>query len=112
MTGARLIVAIFRTHDGAVHRVEAKEGESLMRAALRNGIEGILAECGGECACATCHVYVAAAFADMLPPPDAVENEMLDFVVAERKTNSRLSCQIKVVAQLDGIEVTLPDRQV
>jgi len=107
-----LSVAIFKTHDGAVHEVEANEGESLMQVALRNGIEGIVAECGGECACATCHVYVAAAFAGMLPPPDAVEEDMLDFVAAERKTNSRLSCQIKVVAELDGIEVTLPDRQV
>ena len=106
-----MIVAIFKTHDGAVREVVANEGESLMQVALRNGIEGIVAECGGECACATCHVYVAATFAGMLPPPDAVEQDMLDFVAAERKTNSRLSCQIKVVADLDGIEVTLPDRQ-
>ena len=107
-----MIAAVFKTLDGASHHVEASVGESLMQAALRNGIEGIVAECGGECACATCHVYVAERFVGMLPPPDSVEADMLDFVAAERKTNSRLSCQIKLVAQLDGIEVTLPEKQV
>jgi ferredoxin, 2Fe-2S len=104
--------AMLISNDGTVHRVEADEGEPLMRAALRHGVEGILAECGGECACATCHVYVSEDWYEALPPPDAVESELLDFVAAERKTTSRLSCQIKLVAQLDGMEVTLPDRQV
>ena len=104
--------AILKSADGTVHRIEAAENESLMRAAVRHGIEGIVAECGGECACATCHVYVDERFYGMLQPPGATECELLDFVAAERKTTSRLSCQIKLVAAIDGIEVTLPDRQV
>jgi 2Fe-2S ferredoxin len=104
--------AILKAADGTVHRIEAAESESLMRAAVRHGIEGIVAECGGECACATCHVYVDERFYGMLQPPSATECELLDFVAAERKTTSRLSCQIRLVAKLDGIEVTLPDRQV
>ena len=104
--------AILKSADGTVHRIEAAENESLMRAAVRHGIEGIVAECGGECACATCHVYVDERFHGMLQPPNATECELLDFVAAERKTTSRLSCQIKLVAAIDGIEVTLPDRQV
>ena len=105
-------LAILRSADGTVHRIEAAANESLMRAAVRHGIEGIVAECGGECACATCHVYVDERFYAMLQPPGATECELLDFVAAERKTTSRLSCQIKLVAEIDGIEVTLPDRQV
>ena len=104
--------AILKSPDGTIHRIEADEGESLMRAALRHGIEGIVAECGGECECATCHVYVDERFYAMVPAPSAAECELLDFVAAERKTTSRLSCQIKLGAVLDGIEVTLPDQQV
>ena len=107
-----MVDAVLISHDGTVHRIEGDDGEPLMRAALRHGVEGIVAECGGECACATCHVYVGEPWYDMLPAPDAVESDLLDFVAAERKTNSRLSCQIKLVAQLDGIEVTIPERQV
>jgi len=107
-----MVSAIIKSHDGATHRVEANEGESLMQAALRHGIEGIVAECGGECSCATCHVYVDEQFIEKLPPPDAQELDLLDFVAAERKTNSRLSCQIEMNAQLDGMQVTLPETQV
>jgi len=110
--GARLVAVVFRAPDGRVHHVEARESESLMQAAVRNGIEGIVAECGGECACATCHVYVDERFVGSLPPPSPAEADLLDFVAAERKTGSRLSCQIKLVAELDGIEVTLPERQI
>jgi 2Fe-2S ferredoxin len=105
-------LAILKSPDGSVRRIEAAENESLMRAAVRHGVEGIVAECGGECACATCHVYVDERFYVMLQPPSAAECELLDFVAAERKTTSRLSCQIELVAGLDGIEATLPDRQV
>ena len=104
--------ATVTARDGTVHRIEAAEGESLMQAALRNGVEGIVAECGGECSCATCHVYVDERHYDMLPPPGDAESDLLDFVAAERKTTSRLSCQIKLVAQLDGIAVTIPERQI
>ena len=106
-----MTVAVLKSPTGAVHRIEGREGESLMQAALRHGVEGIVAECGGECACATCHVYVDERFVDLLPPPDATESDLLDFVAAERKTTSRLSCQIKLVARIDGIEVYVPDRQ-
>jgi len=106
-----MTVAIVKSPNGDLHRVEGREGESLMRAALRHGVEGIVAECGGECACATCHVYVDERFVDLLPPPDATESDLLDFVAAERKTTSRLSCQIKLVPSIDGIEIQVPDRQ-
>lgn len=104
-------MALVKSPTGVVHRIEGREGESLMRAALRHGVEGIIAECGGECACATCHVYVDERFFDLLPAPAATESDLLDFVAAERKTTSRLSCQIKLVARIDGIEVEVPDRQ-
>jgi len=107
-----MVTAVLTAHDGAVHRIEGDDGEPLMRAALRHGVEGIVAECGGECACATCHVYVGARWLALLPSPDAVESDLLDFVAAERKTNSRLSCQIKLGTHLEGIEVTIPERQV
>jgi len=106
-----LVAIVFHAADGSVDAVEGHEGESLMQAAVRNGIEGIVAECGGECACATCHVYVDERFLDTLPAPTVTEADLLDFVASERKTNSRLSCQIKLVAALDGIEVTLPEKQ-
>ena len=107
-----MTTAVLHAPDGTVHRIEAQEGESLMQAALRNGVEGIVAECGGECACATCHVYVDARFAALLPPPDATESDLLGFVAAERTPTSRLSCQIALSPALDGIEVTIPDTQV
>ena len=95
--------------DGTGHALVAPIGTSLMRAAVAAGIK---ADCGGVMTCATCHVYVDERFYGMLQPPSATECELLDFVAAERKTTSRLSCQIRLVAKLDGIEVTLPDRQV
>jgi len=103
--------AMLKSADGTVHRIEAAENESLMRAAVRHGIEGIVAECGGECACATCHVYVDERFYGMLQPPGATECELLDFVAAERKTTSRLSCQIKLTPELDGLVVRVPAKQ-
>lgn len=91
--------------------IDAPLGWSLMQSATSNGVEGIVAECGGSCACATCHCYVEGDAAHALPPPEAFETAMLDAVVAERKPNSRLSCQIKVTPELDGLIVRVADVQ-
>jgi ferredoxin, 2Fe-2S len=98
--------------DGRHERVEASDGESAMIAATRHGIDGILAECGGNAMCATCHVYADAAWLARLPAMADDEDALLDGVAAERLPNSRLSCQIKIAAALDGLVLQLPDRQV
>ena len=88
--------------DGAEHVVDVKNGLSVMEGAVKNNIPGIDADCGGACACATCHVYVDAAWKDKTGTPSAMEESMLDF--AENvEPNSRLSCQIKVSDELDGL---------
>ncbi len=102
---------VFHLADGTEQRVQTEAGTTLMRAALNSGIEGIAADCGGGCACATCHVYVDEAFAGTLPPVAQPENDMLDFVAAERRPTSRLSCQIRMTDALDGIVLALPDTQ-
>ncbi len=102
---------IYVQHDGTVHEVEVDPGLTVMEGAIRHDIEGIEAECGGSCMCATCHVYVDEAFADLLPPPDEAELEMLEDAAAERRLSSRLSCQIEVTAELDGLVVRLPETQ-
>jgi ferredoxin, 2Fe-2S len=91
--------------------VELPEGWSLMQGATGNGIDGILGECGGSCACATCHCYVEASRLGELPPPSENELAMLENTAAERRPNSRLACQIKATAALEGLVVTLPDVQ-
>lgn len=96
---------------GATHAVEIPEGWTAMQGAMRNGVDGIEAECGGSCACATCHCYVDEAFLDRLPPPGATEDAMLDNTAAERLPNSRLSCQIKLTPELDGLILRLPETQ-
>ena len=90
--------------------VEAKNGMTVMETAIKHNVPGIDADCGGACACATCHVYVDAAFTDKVGKPSAMEQSMLDF--AENvQPNSRLSCQIKVRDDLDGLRVTTPESQ-
>lgn len=96
--------------DGEETIVDAKEGMSVMQSAVNNGVDGIVAECGGACSCATCHVYVDEAWFDKLPEAQAMEKEMLDFVMSPQPT-SRLSCQIKVTAELDGLVVNTPESQ-
>lgn len=96
--------------DGTETTVEAKEGMSVMQTAVNNGVDGIVAECGGACSCATCHVYVDEGWFDKLPEALAMEREMLDFVMSPEPT-SRLSCQIKVTAELDGLVVKTPESQ-
>ena len=95
---------------GKSRQVEADNGSTVMETALRNAIPGIAAECGGACACATCHVYVDNAWLDKLPKQERMEEDMLDFAFDVRP-NSRLSCQIKVTDSLNGLVVTTPEKQ-
>jgi 2Fe-2S ferredoxin len=95
---------------GTSRTVEAEVGSTVMEAAIKNGIPGIEAECGGACACATCHVYVADEWQDKTGEPSPMEEDMLDFGFDVRP-NSRLSCQIKVSDELDGLVVHTPERQ-
>ena len=97
--------------DGRSQNVEAKAG-SVMQLAVSHGIGAIVAECGGNAMCATCHVYVDESWFARLPAMGEEENEQLNGVAAERQNNSRLSCQIKVTPELDGLVVRLPDRQI
>jgi 2Fe-2S ferredoxin len=97
--------------DGHAVTVAVTDGWSLMQGAMANGVDGIVAECGGSCACATCHCYVEASRLAELPPPGENELGMLDNVAAERRPTSRLSCQLKASAALEGLVLTLPDRQ-
>ena len=97
--------------DASERGLDAPEGVSLMAAATGAGLPGIVAECGGSAMCATCHVYVDPAWAERLPAPLANELEMLECTAAERQPNSRLSCQIKLSAELQGLVVRIPDRQ-
>lgn len=99
-------------HSGREHRVEVAPGRSVMRGAVDNNIPGIDADCGGECACATCHVYVDADWLGVTgtPPPGSQEASMLSFA-ALAEANSRLSCQIQVTDALNGLIVRLPEGQ-
>ena len=97
---------------GEAETVTVEEETSLMRAAVANGVDGIVGECGGQAMCATCHVYVRPEFADQLPALGEDEDEMLDCTTAERTSQSRLGCQVKASARLDGIVVDVPTGQV
>jgi 2Fe-2S ferredoxin len=96
---------------GASRTVEAGVGDSVMETAVRNGVPGIVAECGGSLSCATCHVFVDEAEAGQLPPMEEMEDEMLWGAAVDRQDNSRLSCQIKVTDGMD-LHVTTPETQV
>ena len=100
----------FIEHDGTVHSVDAELGATVMETALRNDVLSIVAECGGGCTCATCHVYVDDAWTDKVGAPGAKEEEELD-AAFDVKPNSRLSCQIKVTKELDGLIVRTPAYQ-
>jgi 2Fe-2S ferredoxin len=97
-------------HDGTEHVVDVKNGLSVMEGAVKNNVPGIDADCGGACACATCHVYVDEAWREKTGSSSATEQSMLDF--AENvEPNSRLACQIKVSDALDGLVVRTPESQ-
>ena len=105
-----MVKITFVDFEGQSRTVEAEIGSTVMEAAIRNDIPGIEAECGGACACATCHVYVDEAFLEKAPKAEPMEEDMLDFA-HDVRNNSRLSCQIKVSAELDGLVVTTPEQQ-
>lgn len=92
---------------GAERIAEGDVGQSVMEIAKRNGVDGIIGECGGSCACATCHVFVDPEWWSTVGPPSADESEMLDFA-GDRRRHSRLSCQIRLRADLDGLVVRTP----
>jgi ferredoxin, 2Fe-2S len=98
--------------DGTRDELEVPVGTSVMQAAILNSIDGIVAECGGSAMCATCHVYVEEADLARTPKMEDAENEMLEFTACERRPNSRLSCQLVVAPQMEGLVVHLPDTQV
>jgi 2Fe-2S ferredoxin len=99
-------------HNGTEHTVDVKPGMTVMEGARDNGIPGIEADCGGACACSTCHVYVANDWVEKLPAIDAMEEDMLDFAYETDPSRSRLSCQLRVTADMDGLIVNMPERQI
>ncbi|MEM7546016.1 MAG: 2Fe-2S iron-sulfur cluster-binding protein [Pseudomonadota bacterium] len=98
-------------HGGKEHVVDVAIGLSVMEGARDNNIPGIDADCGGACACSTCHVYVDPAWGDKLPKKDAMEEDMLDFAY-EPNEQSRLTCQVRVTPDLDGLVVRMPEKQI
>lgn len=100
----------FIQKDGTRQEVEGQNGMTVMEAAVKNMVPGIDADCGGACACATCHVYVDDAWREKVGPPSEMEEDMLDFAFDVRP-GSRLSCQIKVTPALDGLIVAVPEKQ-
>ena len=98
------------THDNNSHTIDVQNGLTVMEGAIQNDIPGIDADCGGGMACATCHVYVKEEWLDKLPIKEDGEEDMLDMAY-EPKKNSRLSCQITVTDELDGLEITTPEKQ-
>ena len=105
-----MVKITFVEADGTRHETEAEAGSTLMETAIRKGVPGVVAECGGACTCATCHVYVDDAWSERVGGPSDMEEDMLDFAYDVRET-SRLSCQIKVSEPLDGLLVKVPERQ-
>jgi 2Fe-2S ferredoxin len=97
--------------NGNATAVSVPEGWNLMQAATANGVEGIVGECGGSCACATCHCYVDELLAAVLPAPSQNELDMLENAAAERRPNSRLACQLKATAAMEGARLFLPECQ-
>ena len=99
------------SHDGQTHIVEGVAGQTVMETAIKHDVPGIVAECGGACTCATCHVYVDEDWFETTGGPSMMEEDMLDFAYDPGPT-SRLSCQIKVSEDLDGLVVTMPEKQI
>jgi ferredoxin, 2Fe-2S len=109
-TSRSMVEITYKDTQGNARTVQAQLGSTVMETALREGIPGIEAECGGACACATCHVYVDDAWTEVVGKAESMEEDMLDFAF-EVRPNSRLSCQIKVTEALNGLVVTTPPRQ-
>jgi 2Fe-2S ferredoxin len=101
---------VFIEPGGARREIDAPAGITLMEAARQHGVRGVVAQCGGACACATCHVYLDPSWFAKLEPPEEMEEGMLENAW-EPRDNSRLSCQIQITADLDGLQVTVPEQQ-
>lgn len=101
-------LVIYIESNGSRHPVEVPVGLSVMQGALNHSIEGIVAECGGACACATCHVLVDSDWLELLEPMNQIENDMLDCSEQERTLNSRLSCQLIISPELNGLVIRVP----
>lgn len=101
---------VYITRDGKRHEVQVENGYSVMEGAINNNIDGIVAECGGACACATCHCYIDEAWLDKIPKLDDMQDSMLE-AAYERKKNSRLTCQIEMSDALDGLVVYVADNE-
>lgn len=104
-------VVVYILKDGSERRVDVPADTSVMLGAIQNNVPGIEAECGGCCSCATCHVYVEESWVAKLPAADVTEDELLSGTAAERRPTSRLSCQINMTADLDGLTVRIPEKQ-
>ena len=98
-------------HNGTEHTVDVAAGLTVMEGAVNNNIPGIDADCGGACACSTCHAYVDPAWVDKLPAREDMEEDMLDFAF-EPTARSRLTCQVKVTPEMDGLVLQLPEKQI
>lgn len=98
------------SHDGQTYAVEGTAGQTVMETAIKHDVPGIVAECGGACSCATCHVYVDKAWREVTGEPSQMEEDMLDFAY-EVRPESRLSCQIRITDELDGLVVRIPEHQ-
>lgn len=96
---------------GQEHRVDATTGGSVMAAAVQNGVPGIIGECGGNASCGTCHVWVRDEFLPLVGGPNEIEEDLLDMGVSDRRDGSRLSCQISLSEELDGLTVDIPPTQ-
>lgn len=107
-----MVAITFIEPDGDKHELDVPEGWNLMEAAVRNGVEGIDAECGGACCCATCHVYLDSRYMPSLPVPNVTEDELLDCTAEVCQDNSRLACQVEVTEDLDGVVITIPQTQI
>ncbi|MET4783502.1 2Fe-2S iron-sulfur cluster-binding protein [Glaciihabitans sp. UYNi722] len=102
---------VYTSAGGAERHVDATIGDSVMSTAVKNGVTGIVAECGGNCTCGTCHVYVDPEFMNIVGAPTGIEVDMLEMAVSDPRGNSRLSCQIRITSELDGLRVTTPETQ-
>jgi 2Fe-2S ferredoxin len=98
--------------DGQEQTVEAIGGESVMATAVKNGVPGIIGECGGNASCGTCHVFVHEEFMPVVGQPNELEEDLLEMGVDDRRENSRLSCQIKVTDEIDGLTVDVAPREI
>ena len=107
-----MVKIIYIEFGGTQHVVDVETGLTVMEGARNNNVPGIEADCGGACACSTCHVYVASEWVGKLPEKDPMEEDMLDFAYQPDPNRSRLTCQVKVTDELDGLVVNMPERQI